>query len=174
MWQLNGRLRWCSTLLNILSYFKGGETFAFCSGWSWCYDWRRQAISIFSMQQWEGNLVSCAECWILCWVSLSCWLSRPFTQASAFLPSPLMWHKRCRCYGFLHNDLYPVVLLLAEGLGNSHFPLSQPHTLMWKIKLLQSKLLLSTRLFWTCFVLELFVPFNQSLQSSLEICPMST
>lgn len=47
MWQLNRRLSLHSTFFNILSYLKGGETFAFCSVWWWCYDRRRQPISIY-------------------------------------------------------------------------------------------------------------------------------
>lgn len=51
MWQLNRRLRLHSTFFNMLCYLKGGETFAFRSVWSWCYDWRRQAISIYRSEQ---------------------------------------------------------------------------------------------------------------------------
>lgn len=47
--------------------------FAFCSVRSRFYDWRRQAISLYRSEpdsNGKGNSVSCAECWILFWVSL--------------------------------------------------------------------------------------------------------
>lgn len=155
MWQLNRRLRLCSTFFNILSYLKGGETFAFCSVWSWCYDWRRQGISIYRSEQDSNgkeirfpvlNAEHFAEC--LCPVGRPDCSPKPLPS----FPHQNFWSGRRRWHSCPHYALYPVVLQFADGLRNSHFLMSPPRTVkLWKN-------IWSLNCCWDHAILNLFCP----------------